>query len=298
MIELIRLYSALTRLEERIKRNQRELEQYVQEEADARQAYKPFESSSEPSVGHRFKQLMMSVIGREERYVEDRQRDRAESKAYLQACIEKHTQAQSEQAALVDEYDEMLSQLHRLKLDLSKTSDTYKEKVVEAFGERQTWRKACEEIDEALKAGKRVLSLLNEALNALDSAKSWSTVDMLGGGLFTDLAKYNHIDHAEEIMKDIEMALLRYRKELKDVPSDWNSQYEYISESHRLMDVLFDNIFTDVSNYQKIADNLTSLENLQGQVIDTQNKLMQLRRDTEKEIERSLDLYDVNKYQS
>ena len=42
---------------------------------------------------------------------------------------------------------------------------------------------------EAIQAGERALVSLREAQNQLNSAKNWGVVDLLGGGLFTDLIK-------------------------------------------------------------------------------------------------------------
>ena len=40
------------------------------------------------------------------------------------------------------------------------------------------------EIDEAVSAGRRAQNITIEIINSLDEAKSWSTVDIIGGGIF------------------------------------------------------------------------------------------------------------------
>ena len=52
------------------------------------------------------------------------------------------------------------------------------------------------EVGEALHAGRQAEQALSGVLDSLDSAESWGTWDMLGGGLFTTMAKHGHIDDA------------------------------------------------------------------------------------------------------
>ena len=48
------------------------------------------------------------------------------------------------------------------------------------------------EVGEALHAGRQAEQALSGVLDSLDSAESWGTWDMLGGGLFTTMAKHGH----------------------------------------------------------------------------------------------------------
>lgn len=298
MIELDNLYAKLTRVKGALTVNQKQLNQCMRAKVDAKRIYESFTESSEQYTKQQFKRFLTSLIGREGQYIEKTRQSRTKAYRHLNDCNEALEKAFLEHERLENERNRLTTQLQALKQQLSETSDTYREEVLEAFSERKHWREVCEEIDEAFYIGQKILRYVDEAIDALNSAKSWSTVDMLGGGFITDLVKYDHIDKAESIMKKVEGGLIRYQEELKDVSYGWDSGYEYLSNSHRLMDFLLDNIFTDVSNYNKIQDNLSSLENLLNQMNTSQNRLSTLRKQLEKEIEQSLDLYDLDKNQS
>ncbi|WP_225743137.1 hypothetical protein [Marinilactibacillus sp. Marseille-P9653] len=298
MIELDNLYAKLTRVKEALTVNHKHLNQCMRAKSDAKRVYESFTESSKHYPKQQFKRFLTSLIGREGQYIEKTEQSRAKAYKQLNDCTEALEQAYLEQERLENERRQLTTQLHALKQQLNKTSNTYREEVMEAFSERKQWGETCEEIDEAFSIGQKILRYIDEAIDALDSAKSWSTVDMLGGGFLTDVVKYDHIDKAESIMQKVEVGLMRYQEELKDVSYGWGSGYEYLSNSHRLMDFMLDNIFTDVSNYNKIQDNLSSLENLLNQITTSQHRLSALRKQVEKEIEQSLDLYDLNKNQS
>ena len=50
------------------------------------------------------------------------------------------------------------------------------------------------EIKEAINAGETTLNALEEVKEKLETAKSWGTWDLLGGGIISDIAKHSAID--------------------------------------------------------------------------------------------------------
>ena len=52
------------------------------------------------------------------------------------------------------------------------------------------------ELDEAVRAGRRAQDIAVEIMNSLDEAKSWSTIDIIGGGIMPDMIKYDAIGNA------------------------------------------------------------------------------------------------------
>lgn len=53
------------------------------------------------------------------------------------------------------------------------------------------------ELDEAVRAGRRAQDIAVEIMNSLDEAKSWSTIDTIGGGIMSDMIKYDAIGNAK-----------------------------------------------------------------------------------------------------
>ena len=68
-----------------------------------------------------------------------------------------------------------------------------------ALEERQAQLTArSKELQEAIQAGYDALSDISSIESALSSAEGWGTWDVFGGGLISDLAKYSHLDDAQQ----------------------------------------------------------------------------------------------------
>ena len=73
------------------------------------------------------------------------------------------------------------------------------------------------QLHEAIRAGERALFSLNAAKGQLDSAKNWGIVDLLGGGLLTNLVKHSKLENAEQELRAARCDLHTFRDELGDV---------------------------------------------------------------------------------
>lgn len=73
------------------------------------------------------------------------------------------------------------------------------------------------ELEEAIGAGNAALQQASVVLDSLSSAAGWGTWDLLGGGLISDLAKYSHLDNAQQNIQQLQALLSRFRTELADV---------------------------------------------------------------------------------
>ena len=100
------------------------------------------------------------------------------------------------------------------------------------------------ELEEALSAGKNAKRLLGQVQDDLDSARSWGTWDMLGGGLIATMAKYDRLDSAQSSIRAAQRALSDFRTELADV-SQLQVPNIQIGEFATFADYFFDGIFSD-----------------------------------------------------
>lgn len=239
-----------------------------------------------------FAYFIRTIIGSQERKIEKEKQEQIEARYQLDKVSEQLEEAKSNYEQLAFNVTKTRAELEDLKKIIAVSDPSYKEKVDEESKKRMGWRQELVEVDEAFNAGKSILNRINEALKHLGSANSWSTMDMLGGGFFTDMMKYDKIDEAENLMSKVESELRRYELELKDVEYEWNSSYEFISGGHRAMDIFFDNIFTDISNNKKINNNINSLENLKNQIITVQNRLKGMKREIKEKIVLSEQIYE------
>ena len=139
------------------------------------------------------------------------------------------------------------------------------------------------ELQEALDAGQRVLDRLGWALDKLDRAGGWSTWDLLGGGLLSDMMKYSRLDEAQEQIEALRGDLRRYQAELADV-----ERIEHFDVRPggmmQAMDIFFDNIFTDWMVRDQIQQSRDELDSIQGRVQGIQERLAQQKRETEQEM--------------
>ena len=100
------------------------------------------------------------------------------------------------------------------------------------------------ELEEAISAGENAKRLLGQVQDDLDSARSWGTWDMLGGGLIATMAKYDWLDSAQSSIRAAQRALSDFRTELADV-SQLQVPSIQIGEFATFADYFFDDIFSD-----------------------------------------------------
>lgn len=113
---------------------------------------------------------------------------------------------------------------------------------------------------EAIQAGERALISLREAENQLNSAKNWGVVDLLGGGLFTDLMKHSKMGNARECLEQAKRDLQGFSRELEDVNI---SQALNLNTGDFLTfaDFFFDGLIADWLMQDRINDARRQVEN-------------------------------------
>lgn len=167
------------------------------------------------------------------------------------------------------EYRELLDK----KLEIIKTKgDTYvSSKLVELELDIDKALKAQKEIEEAESVGSSLLGAINSAQDSLESAKSWGVWDIVGGDMFSSIAKHNRLNDAEDSFMYISNLLQRFNKELGDV----NLASLSFSSTTIAFDIFFDNIFTDFAVQDKINNALSDTSYLNQRVSEVVHKLSQ-----------------------
>jgi hypothetical protein len=122
------------------------------------------------------------------------------------------------------------------------------------------------EIDEAIAAAFDAIDRVDRTLEALASAKSWSTYDtFFGGGMIASAVKHQRLDDAIESSADVHAALLRLRAELADVAVETGTNLVDVpSTTLRGLDIWFDNIFTDAMVHGRIANSIDRLRDVRA----------------------------------
>lgn len=124
-----------------------------------------------------------------------------------------------------------------------------------------------EEVREATYAGERALTSLKTAQDELSSAKSWGIVDLLGGGLITDMIKHSKMDRASSYMETAKHDLRVFQRELKDVTVHTDFQIN-VGDFLKFADFFFDGIVADYLVQSKIADAKKEVDKAIRQVED------------------------------
>ena len=109
------------------------------------------------------------------------------------------------------------------------------------------------EVREAIEAGERSLQSLRLVQGELNSAGNWGIVDILGGGLITDLFKHSKMNNASRYMDEARYDLQRFQRELRDVTINTNLNIN-VGDFLTFADFFFDGFVADIMMQSKIKD--------------------------------------------
>ena len=123
------------------------------------------------------------------------------------------------------------------------------------------------EIQEAVTAGNRALDITRKILEDLDSAKNWSTFDLMGGGLIADMAKYDRLNKVQDKIQDLQAALRGFRTELADVTERISGDLHVeIGDFLHFADYFFDGFLADNLVQERIRNSREQVEEAIRQV--------------------------------
>lgn len=132
------------------------------------------------------------------------------------------------------------------------------------------------ELEEAIGAGNAALQQASVVLDSLSSAAGWGTWDLLGGGLISDLAKYSHLDNAQQNIQQLQALLSRFRTELADVHMAPQLGELASGGLLQMADIFFDNLFVDWAVLSQIHNSQAQMEQVRHQISGVLEKLSRL----------------------
>lgn len=121
------------------------------------------------------------------------------------------------------------------------------------------------EIDEAINAGENTMSCIDNAREALQSAKNWGTLDMFGGGLLSTMAKRENMSEAQDYISDMQKWIRSFARELSDVDDYINTELD-IGDFLGFADYFFDGFFVDWAVQSKINNAIEKVEDTKYEV--------------------------------
>lgn len=140
------------------------------------------------------------------------------------------------------------------------------------------------EILEAIAAGSEALVTAEEILDDLDSAGSWATWDVFGGGIIADIAKHSHLDEAQYAVERLQSQLRRFKTELADVGGIGADVRVNVDGSLRFADYFFDGIFVDFAVMDHISNSAEQVQAVHARISDVLERLHAMLSRTETEL--------------
>lgn len=152
------------------------------------------------------------------------------------------------------------------------------------------------DIQEAINAGNQAFYIARKILEDLNSAKNWSTFDLMGGGLIADMAKYDKLNKVQDQIQDLQNALRGFRTELADVTERISGNlYVEIGDFLHFADYFFDGLFTDWMVYDKINDSRNrtmqtsdQIQKILGQLNEMDNDLCSKKDNLKEELKQTV----------
>lgn len=176
--------------------------------------------------------------------------------------------------------------LEKKYIDLKNSETPAAQRILEMEEQLAALEAYRKEIREAISAGSGARSTADRILKELDGADDWNTWDMFGGGgLITQMAKYDHLDQAQDLTEELQRKLRRFKTELADIQLTADTQVS-IDGFLRFADYFFDGLFVDWTVGNRIRESHSSVSDTRGQIIRTLDKLGAMEQETNREIER------------
>lgn len=171
----------------------------------------------------------------------------------LAAATASREQVEATLAALGDVEARRAAALEAEEARLLGSEGSVSAQLLEVSEQLSSLRTQLAEVNQALAAGNQAQQELALTAELLGSAQGWGAFDVfLGGGLLTDMVKYERIDAATERLRAANTALKRFAAELDDVGLEAVNEVE-LTGLDRTFDVWFDNIFSDWSVLDRIT---------------------------------------------
>lgn len=180
----------------------------------------------------------------------------------LKELISKYEASLDEYSNSQEKYDALIEEKKKLIFNIN---DKTKLQLIHITEELAGIQCNIKELNEALSAGNAVHSKLQDVISSLESAESWGTWDMLGGGLFATASKHSEIDEANDHAFVAQNLINKFQTELKDVSIGTDIMLN-IDGFNTFADYFFDGLISDWVVQSQIEE---SLQN----VIDVSNNI-------------------------
>lgn len=132
------------------------------------------------------------------------------------------------------------------------------------------------QVNQALSLTNQLITTLDDAERQLSSARNWGFLDVLGGGLITDLIKHSKLNNAKSSMEHVNYLMQELRRVLGGIslPGDYSMNVGGIAT---FADFFFDSGIVDVYMTAKIMSSLSEVRNLKKRCYELRERLSSIR---------------------
>ncbi len=288
--------STLPTLEKRFEGFIKSIQKAEKEVSNLLQQYERESHDVEQMQRESLSAFLLRLVGKYEDKLEKEQLEEINAKtaydravAHLEHLKQEKDELESRITSLRQDKKTYQCELETRRRELScKLSEPDGARYAELENERKAIMSQITEIEEALKAANRAMSTADKIAKSLDSAESWATFDAFSrGGIISHMAKYSHIDEAEQNFNVLSHNLQELKSELNDVQGLTVSGLSEISNGQRTIDFWFDNIFTDLSVRSQIKDNAEKIDELIKNIDKAKAVLGSKRRELENKLDKN-----------
>jgi len=292
IIELRNRIQSLPTLESRMSNLQKELQQAHDDVSRLSRQYEQERGDVEKLEKESLSSFLLKLVGKYDDKLEKEQKEEISAKLEYDRASSRLESLTSERDSLKSRIDELRAdekkyqaELNSRRSELSRLTGADADRYAELEKDRKTIIAQMTEIREAMSAAARAKSTALSAQESLKSAQGWATYDAFTrGGIISHIAKYSHIDSAEQNFSILSSQLRSLRKELGDVNGMNTSGLSEISSTQRAVDFWFDNIFTDLSVRGQIKDNATEINRLLRSISTVESALKSKQREHERKL--------------
>jgi hypothetical protein len=136
------------------------------------------------------------------------------------------------------------------------------------------------EITEAITAGNDVISSLEQVIKSLESAESWGTWDILGGGLLTTAIKHSRIDDAQNDINIVQRRMSQFTRELADIRQQVELGID-LGAFESFADYFFDGLIVDWVIQSKISASLDRSKQAKQKIVRVVKELEELKKNVQ-----------------
>lgn len=246
--------------------------------------------------------LFYSILGSKEEQLDKERQEYLAAKLKYDECLNSLSDIETEiinyseelrkYIDLDEEYKKLLKEKQELILG---KNDEKSQTLIANLDKATDLELDIKEVKEAKNAGNNLHNALSKLIKTLDSAKSWGTWDLFGGGFIATAAKHSKIDEAKEQVYNVQSLIRAFEKELSDIEMSTDIDIN-ISSFDTFADYFFDGLISDWIVQSKINDSLDRVINLDSKVeklinllindiYKLENKLEMVREDIDRLME-------------